>query len=334
MLPLQNYRQLLMDGVAPDTIKGLAITSQLISAKNIFFRYEAGRSNVYDMGLNIMFEAWPKRLGVELPGDVFRMGNDIEFIDCESNMVNEEKSAMFRKALEKAGYAFPCRWVKGNNSTRKRYDEGFFTEDANGEIFHMKMVNGRPFVRNTHLSDTIDIVSYHPYEPGDRRFYGFVFCEDGGTYIIGNEEGKYCLQKLDIMPFDPENDKMNLIGDPLNWTVNVTRADGFHSYALDVATLERVNEAFLPHEASIWESVSRVMFPCYLQIMHENTKFIYPRVVVNWSWGWVINILLAVAVFFIRRQEKRWTISLALLTLLSGISGFIALLLVPQRRED
>ena len=78
------------------------------------------------------------RVRLEMPGDLFRLKDNIEFIDPETNTVKEEKSNLFMKVFIQKGFKFPAKRVAGNPSTRKAYDEGYFIIDSNDKIFHLK----------------------------------------------------------------------------------------------------------------------------------------------------------------------------------------------------
>ena len=109
LMPFLNYRQLMADGHLPDSICGTAISPPLLRAATVVFRYTPRERKTPDKGLYILFESMPKRVGLEMPDDVFRLKDGIEFIDVQTNTVNREKSDLFARALEKAGYTFPTR---------------------------------------------------------------------------------------------------------------------------------------------------------------------------------------------------------------------------------
>lgn len=69
----------------------------------------------------------------------------------ETNRVNEEKSERFTQVLSEKGFESPVRYVAGNPTTRKEYDEGYLLIDAGYRVFHVKRLRDRPFVRNTGL---------------------------------------------------------------------------------------------------------------------------------------------------------------------------------------
>lgn len=85
-----------------------------------------------------MFESCSGKVDLENPSDMFRLKENIEFIDMTTNRVDEQKSARFQQAMEKAGFTFPALWVTGIPTSQKSYDEGYFALDSEGTSFPYK----------------------------------------------------------------------------------------------------------------------------------------------------------------------------------------------------
>lgn len=334
LMPLLNYRQLMSDGRLPDSIAGHEITPPILRSKSVVFKYSPTDIQTPKVGLNILFESMPKRVGLEMPEDVFRMKDKIEFIDDNTNTINERKSNNFQQALEKEGYSFPTQWLEGNPNPRKPYDEGYFCLDANNNLFHMKMVNDRPFVRNTHVSDSINIAYFSMLEVSDKRFYGFLFSKEGNLYIVEGDEGKYKPVQLDLPPLDLKQDQITIMGNLLYWTIWVTTPNGRNYYALESASLKKVAEYNVFREENKWDKISEWIFPYYLTFQNSNSSYIVPEFHFTSIYGFGINILLAILsiLFFSRDPKKR--IFYSLYILITGIAGFIAILILPNFRKN
>lgn len=330
LMPMFNFRQLMVDGRLPDSIDGHEITPQILMAKNIVYRYSPEKFETPELGLYLMYESMPKRVGLELPEDVFRMTDKIEFIDDASNSINEKKGQIFQQALEKAGYAFPARWLSGNMNPRKRYDEGYFSLDNSNQLYHIKMVNGRPYVRNTQIGDSIDIKEFAMSEVGDKRFYGYLFDKEGSIYIIEGDEGKYKPIRLDIAPIDMKKDEVMIMGNLLYWTVAVTKPDGKDFYALKTETLECIEKSHIDRTPGKWDKVSEWLFPAYLNFEHRYSDYIYPQFTFTGYKAFIVNFILAllIALFIPNTSKKR--IFNFIYILLTGIAGLVALLILPD----
>ena len=155
ILPMLNFRQLMMDGKLPDTIEGQTVDPKTIRMKQVVFRSRPAEINMPSQKMGVLLEAMPKRLNLTLPGDYFRMDDDITFIDAETNQVDQIKSDRFTKEMKRKGFTFPVKNFWGNPTTRKPYEEGYFCLDSKGELFQIKMVNGRPFVKKTEVGNEI-----------------------------------------------------------------------------------------------------------------------------------------------------------------------------------
>ena len=101
ILPMFYHRQLLSDGRMPDSIHGVPVTTKDVRKKSFFFRYNPTDKNKPHIPLYTLFESISGRVRLEMPGDVFRLKNAIEFIDPETNLVNQAKSALFMKEFVK-----------------------------------------------------------------------------------------------------------------------------------------------------------------------------------------------------------------------------------------
>ncbi|MDR3117988.1 MAG: DUF4857 domain-containing protein [Mediterranea sp.] len=329
LMPLLNYRQLMVDGRLPDSIDGKEITPQIVRSKAVTYRYTPELMQTPRMGLHILFETMPKRVGLEMPDDVFRMKDRIEFIDAETNRINAAKSELFQKALDKAEYRFPPQWLSGNPNPRKAYDEGYFSLDANGDLYHIKMVNGRPYVRNTNVAGEIKPAWFSMLEVSDKRFYGFLFDNKGDIYIIEGNDGKYAPLKLDIPPIDLTRDQLTIMGNLLYWTVSVTTPEGRRYYGLETETLKQVAAYSVERSQTMWDKVAKYVFPYYITFEQEHNDFLIPCVHYTAWYGFGLNALLAVTGFFLLGNRKRSRLA-AGYVLLTGVAGFIALWILPD----
>lgn len=333
LMPLLNYRQLMADGRLPDSIGGYEITPPLLRSKTVTFKYNPVERYTPETGLYILFESMPKRVGLEMPEDVFRIKDKIEFIDANTNTLNEKKSLLFQQTLDKEGYNFPTQLAIGNPNPRKPYDEGYFCLDAKGNLFHMKMVNNRPFVKNTHAGDSIDIAYFSILEVSDKRLYGFLFSKEGSVYILEGNEGKYKPIKLDIPAINLNQDQISIMGNLLYWTVSLTTPEGRSYYALKTETLERVAEYSIEKQENKWDKVSEYLFPYYIKLQQSNSDYISLGIHFTGIWAFVLNIILAIVMLPISGSPKKKIFN-SLYVVLTGIVGFLAILILPNYRKN
>ncbi|MDR2473504.1 MAG: DUF4857 domain-containing protein [Tannerella sp.] len=331
-LPLLNYRQLTVNGEMPDSIDGRAIDPRELRVKSINFRFLPAEIQTPTVPLYIMYESLPKKAKLESPGDVFRFKDYIQFVDDETNTINEPKSEMFQQALLKAGFVFPSQWIYGNINIRKPYDEGYFSLDADGKLFHIKMVNGKPFIRNTQLDAAIKPVYFSMLEVSDKRFYGFLFDRLGYVYILEEGGGKYVPLKLEIDPVNIDTDEITILGNMMYWTVSVQNADGKKFFALDAETLKRRRDMTLKPTENRWNLYASCLFPVYLTFKIKTSDYIAPRLHFTSSWALICNIITAlIAAFALSAASTKQRIFAGLFALIFGIAGLLALLIIPNK---
>jgi hypothetical protein len=252
-------------------------------------------------------------------------------VNDETNTINAKKSEQFQSALLKAGYTFPAQWTSGNLNIRKPYDEGYFSLDAQGQLYHIKMVNGKPFIRNTKMDAAIEPAFFSMLEVSDKRFYGFLFDKKGNIYILEEAGGKYKTTQLEIDPLNLDTDELMILGNFLYWTVGVQTDSGKHFYALDAESLKKVRYAYMEAPVNKWNIVADRLFPVYLDFKDSHSDFVAPYTHFTAFSAFIINAILAVLVIFIpRRKSNRKKIFDSVFTLIFGIAGAIALWVIPQ----
>ena len=220
ILPTFYYRQLAAEGRFPSEIEGVAVESRDVERTNFMFRTSPGEINRRRPTVYQLLESMPDRIDLEPATDVFRItGEGIEFVDMETNTIDQKKSAAFTKVLRDKGFSFPARVVSGNPSTRKRYDNGYLLVDDALRVYHMKQVRGRPFVRRTDVADSLQIGQIFVTEFADRKSLGFLVDSEKRFYTLGAED--YKLHEIPVGKFGPTRENMMIIGDMFYWTVTI-----------------------------------------------------------------------------------------------------------------
>lgn len=337
LLPMLNFRQLMMNGTLPDTLEGQALEPKTIRMKQIIFRFYPTKVNAPQPQMGVLLEAMPKRLNLSLPGDYFRMDNKITFIDATTNQVDKQKSARFTKEMESRGFTFPVKHFWGNPTTRKPYEEGYFCLDSKNELFHLKMVNGRPFVKNTGIGSQLDINWFAMMEVSDKRFYGFLFGTNGEVGILeSSEEGGYKFLQMEIAPFDIQKDDLTIMGNMLYWTVRVTNEEGMNCYGLKTSDLKAVSHFHTDKKQTLWDNLSEWLFVCNVNPTSENNAYIslyFSQISLK---AFLLNIFIALFFFFSKKKSlplrrRGW---LTVYLLLTGIIGGLTMVFLPPYEEN
>lgn len=231
ILPFFYYHQLASDGRLPDSLNGIKLTPQKIGLTNFIFRQSASDINKTVPRLYPLLEAMSGRVDLQMPGDVFRLNDRIEFIDMATNTILEKKSEIFTQAMKKKDFRFPVRCIGGNPTVKKEYDEGYFLTDSDHRLFHLKQLRGRPYFRPIPLPKGIEITHIFVKEYPNRKFYALLTDQENNLWALSNPD--YQLYPLPIGKYDPRQDDIQIIGDLFNWTVSIDKKDGEHIFALD-----------------------------------------------------------------------------------------------------
>lgn len=337
LLPLLNFRQLMMNGTLPDSLEGQEIEPKNIRMKQLVYRFYPAKVNSPQYQMGVLLEAMPKRLNLALPGDYFRMDDRITFIDATTNTVDESKSERFTEALTRKGFSFPVKHYWGNPTTRKPYEEGYFCLDNQGQLFHLKMVNGRPFVKNTGLGDQLTISWFSMHEVSDKRYYGYLFGSKGEFGIVeSTEDGGYAFRQIDIPAIDIQKDDITIMGNMLYWTIRVTHPNSADVYAVKASTLEQVSSYHMERTLTLWDTLSEWLFVCSVTPTSEENAYVSLYFSsISWK-AFLLNVILVIIFFVCNKKlislRRRGLMSAYIL--LTGFIGLLSWFVLAPNDED
>jgi hypothetical protein len=325
ILPLFYHRQLLADGRMPDSIHGVAISPKEINEKGFYFRYNPTDKNKPHIPIYTLFESMSGRVNLEMPGDMFRLKDRIEFLDPETNLVNQAKSDLFMRVFEKRGFKFPAKLAAGNPTTRKPYEEGYFIIDSSDKLFHLKMVNAKPFLKSIDLPSGLKPIFISTMEPYDRSFYAFVFDQNNKMYMLSTQN--YDLVEIACPDFDMDFSKIVIMANMLYWNINVISSEGKSTLALDARSKVAVDQLDLKTEVA-GKSFMSYFFPFTFRFQASNTKYIEPVIKVGQSLVFIINLIIALLYVGFKAYRKQKTDWLRVAWIaLTGVFGLIPCLL-------
>ena len=326
ILPMFYSHQLAKDSRLPDSIHGRETTLKIIATGNFFFRYKPVDQYKPTIPLYPLFESIPRRVDLEMPGDVFKVTDRITFIDPVTNTVNREKSDRYSALLDKKGFEGPARLVAGTPTTRKAYDEGYFIVDRNARVFHLKMVNGKPFIRDTGIDPALKTCSIFTTEYPSHLFYGFLFSDDGRLFTIGTDD--YKISQVPTPAFHMETDDILIMGNMFNWNVRVGSDRGQELYALDAETMEKIDSISFPSGQPTKVEWNQWLFPFILTFTSANDAYVMPRLNFTGYRFLVSGVLFAFLLFIVTKRKRRKISPAALVWVAAtGLYGFLSGLL-------
>jgi hypothetical protein len=338
LLPMLFFRQLAADGNMPDSVKGVEMDHAVLSRNRGSYSFMPRNINTPAPLMWPLMEAKSGRVNLSMPRDFYRIKDRIEFVVAETNKVDQEKSKLFNDVLVAKGFAFPARLVAGIPTTLKSKDEGYFIKDNIGNLFHLKMIQGKPFVEKINIPDHINIIHIECVDMRTEEFYAYLYTDNNEVYVLMNEI--YYLQKLPVEGFDRTKDRIRIRYDVFGKTISVigdnfikvTRVDDIYDI------VDTYEESWEPrHERSDHRLFARI-FPFELQMQMSDSRYV--GFFVNYANGYawlIVNLLLvAVAVWLLRRKKRdiKKNIIDLIIVLLAGIFGFIAIRIFPNKFYD
>lgn len=266
ILPFFYTRQLVQDERLPDSINGIEVSPKIIQHDNIMFFSKPIDINKKQTGLFFLLESMSKRVDLKMPNDVFRTTDKgLEFIDMESNEINREKSNLFTEAMLRKGFKFPVTEINGNATTRKDYDEGYVMLDSENKLYQLKQVKGRPYVKLIEKPKDIRLKHLFITEFKNRKSVAFATDENNQMYVIENKT--YDIKKVEIPSFDPKKENLRLIGNMMDWTINISSETRNDYYAVDSEDYSLIKK---------YENKSESEWPS-LHFTDYRDNFAYPR---------------------------------------------------------
>ncbi|MFA6980889.1 MAG: DUF4857 domain-containing protein [Ignavibacteriaceae bacterium] len=333
LMPLLNYRQLTLDGKLPDSLNGVPLILEKIRMNNLTLKIYPSEIDYKPIQLFPMFESKSGRVQLEMPNDYFRITKRLEFIDCATNAIDEKKTQLFTNNLASNNFSFPAKIIAGNPTSKKAFDQGYFVVDSKNNLFHIKMVKGKPFCVNAMVPENLDIVYMKIMEMPLREFYGLIITKRNEVFLISYDH--YKLIKLPLEGYNYKKNILAFMGDLFYRTFSLIGTNSIHTIVTDR------NYTIVNSYEAIWKDndeltagvVASYIFPFTLRLGDDYSSLSNFYFKISLLHSFIGSIIFSVLTFFILRSRK---ISLKkgwfdiLLVLITGIFGFIAVSLVKN----
>ncbi len=267
-LPFFYYRQLSMNGRLPDSVLGLPFELKEVQRNNFIFRSQAKRLNTPVPALYFLMESAPRRGELYMPSDIFRStAHGLEFIDMQTNTIIPDKSQQYTELLLGRGFEFPIADISFELSTKKEYDEGFLMVDSKGGLFHLKQVQGQPYLAKIEVPSDMSIQKVAITEFPNRRGLGFVVDQNNTIWALEHEG--YKLHKTGITGFDPHTDNLTIIGNQIDWTVQISGETELRTLAIQNSNYALLDSLTTPYQGG-WTTEP-------ITFSGPRDSYIYPR---------------------------------------------------------
>ncbi len=331
LLPQIYFTQLLAHDKLPDSINGVEISMPIFKHSQWVFNSTPRDINKNLADVYLIMESMPERFELEDPKEVFRMNDKIEFIDIETNTVNQTPRRRSTDIFTDRGFKYPARSMSANITSRKAYDEGYLMVDTEGDIYHVKMQAGRPYMVKVRKPDSIKGAHVFIMENMDTRHLGLVTDENDNLYALEHEG--YRLVKLPIGKFHPSTDRLTVVKNIFNWVVKVNDGKSSRWVAFDSDSYRPLGYYSITTTKSAVETTADYLFPFRLSFTDVSDCFARPRIEdISWHAIWIGIILALVTVIIGRRRKlstKQITIN-GIVTVVFGIFAFIPVICIKN----
>lgn len=335
LLPTLYTRQLMIDERMPDTIRGVAFEMHTFGTASSSTRirpldFQAPQPQLYPL-----FESESGRATLEQPDDVFRITWRMDFIDANTNTIDEEKSRLFSAALYHKGFAFPAQRIAGLPTTRKSCDEGYLVVDNDAQLFHIKLIQGLPYVRLVDLPKGLHFKHITCVDNKDKLFYAYLVAEDNSIYTLTQDD--YQLLRWPIEDYVAEEQQLKVQVDYFHYNVSLQSDTMLQCYALDknLQIVDQYAYHWVPNEQKLVGHLSAALFPFTCALTDSNSRFIrlYTTAPHGYLWLLMNMALVGLHIYTVRRRKVKrsmHTIDLIIIAI-TGIFGYIAVNIFPSK---
>lgn len=337
LIPFVNFRQLMLTGKLPDSLYGVKLIPKEINLNNVTLRVNPLAINSRPLQLYPLIESASGRVRLELPLDYFRISNRMEFVTSSTNEINEKKSRLFTSALTEQGFKFPSKFIYGNPSTKKPFDEGYFVIDSGNNVFHIKMIKGKPFCKKTKIPSDLGIAYMAINEYELREFYGVIVTNNDEAFLISYDH--YKLIKLPVEGYNHQEHQLQFRGDLFYRIIVVYKENGFNAVITDrnYKVVDRYGETKQTKDEMTAGVIASYLFPFTTVIEKDTTPFVNFYFTFSGLRSLILTLIMLGASFLYLRKKNlpvKRVVPYYLLVLLTGIYGFIALLIVRDFDDD
>ena len=327
-LPLFYVRQLLISGIMPDTIKGVEMDMHNISRARSFFRLKPKNMRAPEPGIYPLIESESGRAKLEMPEDFFRITWRMEFVNAKQNKINEEKSRMFTAVLQKRGFEFPAKIIAGIPTTRKSCDEGYLVIDNKDQLFHIKMIEAKPYVVKVEVPEKLKFKHIACVDFKNKEYYSYLISNDNKIYILTQDE--YQLKSFPIDGYNPEKEELKIYSNLFNYDVILKGENYIRAIVLDddYNKIDEYNDTWARRSERTEGKLFSYIFPAKLSMINPDNSFtnFYFERTAGFTWIY-LNILLIIIHFFIIRKRGlklgKHILDFVVVAV-TGIFGFIA----------
>lgn len=334
LTPFKNFRQLIYRNTMPDSIDGTAIEHSKVQINNIFMSIRPANIYKYTIKLNPLIESKPDAPDLKMPKEFFRITDEFQFINCASNEVVRELSSLFNEALVNKGFSFPAKGIYGNPSTRKPYDEGYFVLDNNNNLYQIKRVKNKPYVKKILLPDGVKIDFLIVKEMIPKEFYALIITDTNKLFLISTDN--YRLIELPSDGYDRKTMRLYFSGNMLYRMVTFLSENKIKVTVTDrdYKIVDTYEETWKTNDDSMVGVIYNYIFPFRLSLKDGSSSFVnFYFKFSDYKFLFVSLFAAFVFLFYSKKNNRKLDVIKIfdlIIILITGLYGLLAVLLVKD----
>ncbi len=354
LIPFIYYKNMELWGKLPLDLDGQRFDKDAIRAERFVLQLQPEELSNHTPRIQLfpLLESNPGRARLRFPENVFRPGDQLEFIDTDHNDPNPrhashnhdgdhahptpEFTKTFTTALAKAGFRFPVKATFGRVSILKPYDAGYFLLDSGGNLFQVLRVNGHPWIQAVPLPDGLEVRYIKVTENQHKEILGLLLDWNDRVHLLDYEDNR--LIPLDLPDYVPDRMELKIIFNPLYRTAIYSDRKVIHAVVMDrdyraLDRYQRTMAMALPRPADrIWQA----LVPFSLPLHEPDSRYLSLRPQLHgWSAAPGSFVVLLLAALYLNRRGYRLRTHIPdlMLVLVTGLYGLIALILLPPDED-
>ncbi len=235
---------------------------------------------------------------------------------------------MFTAVLQKRGFEFPAKIIAGIPTTRKSCDEGYLVIDNKDQLFHIKMIEAKPYVVKVEVPEKLKFKHIACVDFKNKEYYSYLISNDNKIYILTQDE--YQLKSFPIDGYNPEKEELKIYSNLFNYDVILKGENYIRAIVLDddYNKIDEYNDTWARRSERTEGKLFSYIFPAKLSMINPDNSFtnFYFERTAGFTWIY-LNILLIIIHFFIIRKRGlklgKHILDFVVVAV-TGIFGFIA----------
>jgi len=338
LLPFSYFYNLDKWGVLPDSIDGIPISISYIRRNSQVARIRSSYFNTPMIRLNPLFESQSDFTRLEFPNELFRINKRIEFLDARTNTVVDSLSDIYTQALTALGFRFPAKYIAGNPTTRKPFDEGYFIIDDDNNVFHLKQIKGHPYCVKTDIPRDLNIRFITVQENPRREFYAILVTWQNEVFLISYDNYKliripadgYIADEMDILFFI----------DPIYKTIKYSNDEELKCVVTDkdYNVIDTYEASWVPKAEWTRSKIAAAIFPFQIERISDRTDYKLFHLIINGGLALIGIFLALIVTIFVKtaiyRENLKENWFDLLVVAVTGLYGALAVLLIRPEPWD